>query len=146
MSWVNIGLYTWDTMFNLGRHNAFVCRKEESADDLIERAKFIYDHIPESQIPRDLLPKAKKTYCQLEFEGISSKIQGFPQGADQLRQYTFSGILGDEVAFWENAQAMYSASLPTIEGGGRITLVSSPAPGFFKALVLDQLDSFTGGE
>jgi hypothetical protein len=69
-------------------------------------------------------------------------IQGFPQGADQLRQFTFSGILADEMAFWNDAQEMYSASFPTLEGGGRFTAISSPGAGFFKALVFDQLDRF----
>lgn len=145
MSWMNIALYLWDTMFHVGRFNAFVSRKEEAADELVKRAEFIYDHIPEAAISRDLLPRKEAKFCHLSFPEINSKIQGFPQGADQLRQFTFSGILGDECAFWENAQKFYAASLPTLEGGGRITLISSPGPGFFKALVHDQLDTFGGG-
>jgi hypothetical protein len=58
-------------------------------------------------------------------------------GADQLRQFTFSGILGDECAFWEEARKFYSASAPTIEGGGRMTLISSRSPGFFQRLCYD---------
>lgn len=141
MSWTNVALYLWDTMFYVGRHNAIVSRKEEAADELISRAKFIYDHIPEEVIPRDLLPKMKDTYCKLEFEEINSLLEGFPQGADQLRQYTFSGLFGDESAFWEQAREFYSASYPTLEGGGRMTLVSSAGPGFFKEIVFDQLDN-----
>lgn len=145
MSWVNTALYLWDTMFNVGRFNAFVSRKEEAADELVKRPEFIYDHIPESVIPRDLLPRKHSKFCHLIFPEINSQIQGFPQGSDQLRQFTFSGIFGDEMGFWEEAQKMFSASMPTLEGGGRFTGVSSPAPGFFKALVHDQLDLMTGG-
>ena len=141
MSWANIALYLWDTMFHVGRYNAFVSRKEDAAADLVTRAEFIYDHIPEDVIPRDLLPKKSAKHCHLAFPEINSKIQGFPQGADQLRQFTFSGILGDECAFWEDAQKFYAASYPTLEGGGRMTLISSPGPGFFKALVHDKLDT-----
>ncbi len=140
MSWTNIALFLWDTLFHEGRFNAIVSKKEEDADELIQRAKFIYEHIPESIIPRDLLPAAKYKYCALEFAQIGSKLQGFPQGADQLRQFTFSGILADEMAFWEYARKMYSSAFPTLEGGGRFTGVSSPAPGFFKQLVFDKLD------
>jgi len=145
MSWENIALYLWDAMFHSGRFEGFVSRKEEAADDLVKRAEFIYDHIPEDVIPRDLLPRKSSKFCNLIFPDINSQIQGFPQGADQLRQFTFSGILGDEMAFWEHAQAMYSSSVPTLEGGGRFTGVSSPAPGFFKAMVHDELDTFAGG-
>lgn len=140
MSWFTIGLYLWDTMFHEGKFNAFVSKKEDDAHELVSRAKFIYEHIPEDKIPKALLPAMTSKFCLLEFPDMQSKIQGFPQGADQLRQFTFSGIFGDECAFWEHAKAFYSASFPTIEGGGRMTLVSSPAPGFFKQLCFDALD------
>lgn len=143
MSWFTISLYLWDTIFHEGRFNAFVSKKEDDANELVERAKFILEHIPEDKIPRGLLPEWRSKFCLLEFPALKSKIQGFPQGADQLRQFTFSGIFGDECAFWEQARAFYSASFPTIEGGGRMTLVSSPAPGFFKQLCFDALDQLT---
>lgn len=143
MSWTNIALYTWDTLFHQGRFNAFVSKKEEDSAELVKRAEFIYDHIPQDVIPRDLLPRKKSRYGVLEFPDINSKIEGFAQGADQLRQFTFSGIFADEMAFWENAQKMYSSAVPTLEGGGRFTGVSSPAPGFFKLLVFDLLETAT---
>ena len=141
MSWMNIILYLHDTMFNIGRHNAFVSKKEDDADDLIERALFIQENLRLDYLPKDLIPKAKRKYCMLEFPELNSKIQGFPQGEDQMRQFTLSGILADEIAFWEKAEGLYSASIPTLEGGGRFTGISSPAPGFFKRLVFDMLDN-----
>ena len=140
-SWTIIGLYVWDAIFHKGRNIAFVSRKEEGSDDLVKRAKFIVDHLDQTKIPKDLIPKYRSVENILEFPEINSKIQGFPQGADQLRQFTFSGILGDECAFWEYAEKFYSASLPTIDGGGRMTLISSPAPGFFKKLCFDAMDA-----
>lgn len=145
-SWSFIAAYTHDTMFNEGRFNGFVSKKEDDASELVERAEFIFNKIPEWRIPRALLPAIKngrmsKQPPTLEFEDIHSKIQGFPQGADQLRQFTLSGILGDECAFWDEAQKFYSASTPTLEGGGRMTLISSRSPGFFKKIVFDKLDS-----
>ncbi len=145
MSWMNLALYLWDTLFHIGRANAFVSKKEDDADDLVKRAKFIYDNIPEDVLPKALLPRAVYTYGKLRFPDIDSQIQGFPQGADQLRAFTFSGILADEMAFWEEAQKMYAASFPTLEGGGRFTAISSPGPGFFKRLVFDKLDVETEG-
>lgn len=142
MSWMNIALYTWDTAFHIGRLNAFVSKKEEDADELVKRSLFILDNIPESALPKCMIPRYDYTYGKLKFPETNSMIQGFPQGANQLRQFTFSGILGDEMAFWDSAQEMYASSFPTLEGGGRFTAVSSPAPGFYKALVFDRLDSF----
>jgi hypothetical protein len=145
-SWTFISLFLHDTIFKHGRYNAFVSKKEDDSGELVERAEFIFKHIPEWRIPRKLLPvlkngKMSKQPPLLEFEEIYSKIQGFPQGATQLRQFTFSGLLFDEWAFWEEAQAAYSAAKPTIEGGGRLTGISSRSPGFFKKIVFDQLDA-----
>lgn len=146
MTWVNTCLYVWDTAFHIGRHNALVSKKEDDSDDLIGKCKFVLEHLDFEQLPKDFLPKMDKTYNMLEFPEINSKIEGFASGADQLRQYTFSGIFADELAFWEDAEKMYSASVPTLEGGGRFTGVSSPAPGFFKRLVFDELDGGSTNE
>lgn len=140
MSWTTIGLYVWDTIFNQARHNAFVSRKEEDANELVKRALFIVENLDKTKLIGELIPKYTYKYNNLEFPEIRSKIQGFPQGADQLRSFTFSGIFGDESAFWEYAEKFYSASFPTLDGGGRMTLVSSPAPGFFKKLCFDAMD------
>jgi hypothetical protein len=141
MSWTEISLIVWDTIFNKGRNWAMVSKKEDDANELVMRAKFIIDNIDRNKLPKELLPKYQHKFCVLNFPELHSKIQGFPQGADQLRQFTFSGIFGDESAFWEQAQEFYSASFPTIDGGGKMHLISSPAPGFFKKLVFDQLDA-----
>lgn len=140
MSWMTISLYVWDTIFHKGRFTAFVSKKEDDANYLVSRAKFIVDNLDRTKIPEELIPKYEHKFNVLDFPDIMSKIQGFPQGADQLRQFTFSGIFGDESAFWENAERFYSASFPTIDGGGRMSLVSSPAPGFFKKLCFDAMD------
>lgn len=145
-SWTFISAETWNAIFNESRFIGFVSKKEDDAGDLVSRAEFIYRKIPEWRIPRALLPtisggKMTKQPPVLSFEENHSKIQGFPQGADQLRQFTLSSILGDECAFWEAAQQFYSASKPTLDGGGRMTLISSRSPGFFKKIVFDRLDS-----
>lgn len=141
MSWTNIALYTWDTMFNLGRHQAFVSKKEDDSDELVKRSKFILENLDFEQLPKELLPKHEYVFGKLRFPELDSLIQGFASGADQLRQFTFSGILADEMAFWDNAQAMYAGSFPVIEGGGRFTAISSAGPGFFKKLVFDKFDT-----
>ncbi len=145
MSWCNIGLYLHDTMFGVGRTNVFQSKKEEDSDILINRAKFILDHIPEDKIPKDLIPTFDKTYCSLKFTDIHSEIIGVAQGADQTRGLTVSGALFDEFAFWDKAEETYSAFIPTIEGGGRCTILSSAAPGFMEKLVFDTLDQMEVG-
>ena len=145
-SWNFISLYLHDTIFNPGRLNGFVSKKEDDSGELVSRAEFIYNHIPEWRIPKALLPpilngKMSKQPPTLSFESINSKIQGYPQGSDQLRQFTFSGLLFDEWAFWELAQKSYSSAKPTLDGGGRLTGISSRSPGFLKKIVFDRIDS-----
>lgn len=138
ISWTMLSLYSWKGLFQLNRHIAMVSKKEDDADELIKRIKFIVENLDE-RIPKEFRRMEYK-FNNLYFPETGSRIQGFPQGADQLRQYTFSDVFGDESAFWEDAEKMYAASFPTIEGGGGMCLVSSPAPGFFKRLVHDKLD------
>lgn len=141
MSWGCIVLHLWDAMFHNGRNVALVSKKEDDANELVKRCLFILDHIKEEDFPSELRPKYTTKYNHIGFPQLNSEIQGFPQGADQLRQHTFSRIMADEMAFWENAKEMYASSMPTLEGGGAITAISSAAPGFFKDLVHDELNS-----
>lgn len=136
LSWLMIFLHTHLAMFNEGQAIYFISDKEEKSDELVKRAEFIVKYIPDSEM---LKPRWKSSFCYLEFPGLNSFIQGVPMGAGQLRQYTASAIFADEMAFWERARETYMASIPTIQGGGRFTGVSSPQIGFFKDLVFDQV-------
>lgn len=146
MSWLMIALYLWDTLFNGYRHNFFQSDKESKSNDLVGRAEFIFDNIPEKLWPLELRPKKRRVENLLEFPETKSKIQAIAMGADQLRQYTASGILMDEFGFWPLARESYTTTRPTAEGGGRITIVSTNPPiagaktPFFYRLVDDELD------
>lgn len=140
ITWTVCAIYLWDAIFHEGRLNALVSKKETDSLDLLSRCKFIYDNIPDSILPVKPSMEFKKKPPELLFPEIDSKILGFPQGADQLRQYTCSRIAADEMAFWENARETFVAMKPTIEGGGQIVLFSTRYPGFFQQLIQDHLD------
>lgn len=147
-SWTFISLALWDVIFHRGREWAFVSKKEDDSMELVARAEFIYNKIPPDKIPKVLLPTIKggrmlKSPPKLEFDFGNNEISyiaGFPMGADQLRQFTFSGLLGDECAFWPNAEEFYTGAKPTTDGGGRMILISSRSPCFFKKLVFDKIN------
>ena len=134
ITWLMVFLHLWLAMFREGVAIFFVSDKEDKSDELVKRAEFIYKYIPDSMV---LKPRIKSSYCYLEFPGLNSYIQGVPQGADQLRQFTASAILADEVAFWEKARETFMAMKPTTDGGGKVTLISSPREGFMKDLCFD---------
>lgn len=149
VSWTYLALISHEIIFFKGRNWAVTSRKEEAARDLVSRIEFIINHIPEDMIPRALIPKMKHGKMQsspptIEFPETYSKVQGHPQGGDQLRQYGFSGIFEDECAFQEESEATYAAAEPTVGKTGRFIKVSSRAiedGGFFKKIVFDQLDA-----
>lgn len=132
MSWLFSACYLWDTQFHEGRLNFFQSKKEEDADRLLQRAWFIYEHQPDWL--KAMFP-AEYTYCHIKFKHAGSEIWGVPQGGDQTRSHTASGIFSDEMAFQPMAEDAYTGAKPTIDGGGRFTGVSSANPGFFQFLV-----------
>lgn len=136
ISWLFCFLHTWLMMFREGASIYFVSQKEEKSDELVKRCTFIYDHIPESEM---LKPASKATYCKLAIPGLSSFIMGIPEGARQLAQYTGTALFFDEFAHWDYARETFMAAKPTTEGGGKITLVSSPREGFYKELCFDMI-------
>lgn len=148
-SWTFLALIVWDTIFHRGRSWAVTSKKEEDAKELVSRCEFMIERIPPEKIPPELIPKMKNGKMQssppaIEFVETHSKIQGFPAGADQLRQRGFSGIFEDESAFQEESEETYAAAEPTIRGGGRFNKVSSRAikdRGFFKKICFDRLDA-----
>jgi len=133
ITWLIIALYLWDVQFHEGRHVFVQSKKEEDANSLIERAKFIYDHEPAFLKRHEM----NSVYCVLEFPAINSRMKGIPEGPDQIRMYTASGIFMDEMAFQDSAEKAFQAAKPTIDGGGRFTGVSSANPSFFQTLVED---------
>mgnify|MGYP003145453135 CR=1 FL=1 len=150
ITWVCVGLYLWDTQFHGAKLTFFQSKKEDDADDLVKRAKFIWDHEPfflkRYQDPKTgLCPleanpqnKGQHIFCKLGFPQINSEIRGIPQGGEILRMHTASGIFSDEMGFQPEAKTAYTASKPTISGKGRFTGVSTAEDGtFFEALVFD---------
>jgi hypothetical protein len=140
VSWTMVALHCWLARFYPGSTVAFVSRKQglndsEGAAELVRRVKFIEEHLPLEIEPIPF----QYNFARIKYPTIGSEIIGVAQGADQLRQYTLTAIFADEMAFWELAHDTYSASVPTLEGGGRFTGVSSANPGFFKQAVFDAL-------
>ena len=152
MSWLFTSLYLWDTQFHFGRLTFFQSKKEDDANDLVKRAKFVWDNEPNflkrypidgKLIPLKANPQANgtHTYCKLSFPDINSEIRGIPEGGDVIRMHTASGILSDEMAFQPAAMNAYTAAKPTISSKGRFTGVSTAEDNtFFQDLCFDNIE------
>ena len=125
VTWLMCACHLWDAWAHQGRRIFFQSKKEKDANANIDRVKFIYENLPphyKIAHPANM----PMTYLKLEFGKQKSIIEGIPQGADVLRQYTCSRIFSDETAFQEQAEKAWEAAKPTITGGGSIVMVSSP--------------------
>lgn len=147
MTWLMCSLSVHEAQFNEGRHIFVQSKKEDDANTLVERCKFIYHQQP------DFLKheSTDEVYCKLKFPGIHSKIVGIPQGGDQIRMHTATIIFSDEIAFQPEAEDAFAAAKPCIEGGGSFVGVSTANPGFFadicqeKGEIIDILDEHPRG-
>lgn len=152
MTWIFVCLYLWDTQFHKGKLTFFQSKREDDADDLIKRAKFIWDHEPKflkrsyerkqfSVLECNPQHKGQHVSCKMMFPSIHSEIRGIPQGGDIIRMHTASGILSDEMGFQPEAKAAYVAAKPTLSANGRFTGVSTAEDNsFFEGLVFDKYE------
>ena len=140
MSWLSVWWHLWLGMFYPGAHVYLQSENEEKSNELIERAGFIYNHIPDEAFPRPKLKNGKVLYCHMGFPQLYSFLQGVPQGANQLRGPTASAVMLDEAAFWEHGRASFAATRPCTEGGGRVTVISSAQNGWFRDLCYDEIE------
>lgn len=139
VSWTFMGLALWFTMYKEGVRTFIMSKKEKDANALLDRVKFIYDHLPSQLTEKHRADPYK--YCELAWSKRNNIIQAIPQGADQVRQYTSSLIISDESAFQERSEEAYTAAKPSLSGGGKYVAISTPnGREFFERIVHDKLN------
>lgn len=138
VTWMGMAYCLWLAMFHQGKRIFVQSKKEQDANNLIDRIKFIYEHLPDWF--KEKYKANPFSYLKLEFGKWNSIIQGIPQGAEQLRQYTVSLVFSDEMAFQEKSEEAFIAAKPTITGGGQYIGVSTPNfKEFFYRLIQDRI-------
>ena len=139
ISWLLVALYLHDAQFHPGRLIVYQSKKGEDATALIRRSLVIFDRQPSWMKQENRF--REHPHGKLTFPAIESSIVGLPQGAEQLRSYTLSGLLVDEAAYQPLMQEAWTAAKPTIDAGDcRVTMVSSANPSFFEMLVSDRVE------
>ncbi len=125
MTWLFVSLHLHETFTKPYSNTFFRSQYFEDADDLVKKALFVYESIPEEIWPKSLRPSVKIKEGQLYFPEVESYIYAVASGASKMRSRTSSSILFDEFAFQEDGREAYMAAKPTIQGGGRISIVST---------------------
>lgn len=130
VSWIIVSLLLWDALFHKHRRQCAQSREIDSAKALVGRARHIYEQLAKRGFPG--LPAAERlkgdygTSKSIKFPGQKSQIMAAPQGGDVYRSYTFSNVGSDEIAFQSEAEAGFTAAIPTVSGGGKYLGVSTP--------------------
>lgn len=136
MTWLCCALYLWEAFFFGHRLTFFQSKKESDANELILRTYQMWQSLPAWMREWN---HCEKIYSYAEFAKSKSRIFGIPSGADQIRGYQPTGVFVDEAAYVLDMDKMIAAIRPAIRSGGRLTAISSAAPGYFASMVLDQL-------
>lgn len=142
MTWLMCSLHLHMAITQTDRNIFMASMDETLAINNLKKCKFIYDRIPTDVWPIELLPKINNNRADcLKFDDIGSMITAIPSGADQIRGETASAIMFDEYAFWPKAQETYEAARPATQGGGKMTLLTTPSPGSYaKKIHYDLID------
>lgn len=138
LSHLMMGCHGWLGMFHQGQKIAIQSKKFEDADALLDRLDNSL-RITKERFPHVDWPHHKKKEGRILWPEVNSIMVAIAQGAEKTRSYTYSAILSDETAFQEQADDAFNAAVPTIEGGGKYTMISTADPGFFEEIVFDKL-------
>jgi hypothetical protein len=142
-TWLVVALYTWDALYHPGRQHVFQSEDAAKTRELVERSFVLFNNQPSFlKIQNPALFKVGDNKAgELKVPGLESEILGFPQGADQIRQFHPSGVFTDETAFQALAGDSFAAIKPAIQAGGKYTAVSSANPSFFQKICQDTTDN-----
>jgi hypothetical protein len=128
----------WVAKFQKNRLIFIQSKKELDAANLVfntewpkARISFMEYHLPES-----LKSECSTSYGNLYFKDTASTISGIPEGGDQIRSYTASVIYCDEAAFQPEFEEAWTAAQATINGGGKIIVVSTAKSGAYMRQLL----------
>lgn len=124
VTWLFCCITAHETLFRNARNTAYISKKFDDANaHLQKRVAHVCNRLPSD---RFFVPPYKLKSGELSCEWTGSIVRAMGEEAKGLRQYTFSWIFSDEMAFQEQADEMVTAAMPTVKGGGRFTGVSTP--------------------
>lgn len=130
VTWLLCALSLHRCLTQRGSRIGYQAKKFDDADlYLRDRMWFIYEHIP----VRYDKPKARYVSGAIEVfhdtrsNSPTAQIQALAEGAEQVRQFTFTLWWADEFGFQKGQDESLMAAKPSIDGGGQGIITSSAA-------------------
>jgi hypothetical protein len=130
MTWFFAAMFLHDILSRVVRRNMFQSKKQEDADNVLDRSRHIYERLVTDfgdflDIQRvKMYGDRHGTDSKMEIESTRSQLWAIPQGPDIVRSYTTTGNLSDESEFQPKFSESYTAAMPSF-GNGHYIAVSS---------------------
>ena len=121
-TWTMCAYILWDCITKEHRNWYVQSKKEDDSDKILIRQYGIWERLPEFL----KIPIAKKSYGKIHFPETKCTIYGVAQNSNSLRQECASGIFVDESEWQDEIEASMTAFQPTLDGGGKLVMVSTP--------------------
>jgi len=130
ITWTMLGMHLWLGMTGSDREIYFRRQNFEDSLKLLSDMEYIYDHIPEDMWPRKFRPKKQTKEGIFMLPELNTVFYAVSSGKDKMRGRTPTAVLLDEFAFQEDDEMVYQTLKPSLSGGARISIVSTPCPVF----------------
>lgn len=129
LSWVVLAFALWLAVFQQGVRILILCKTEGDASESLDRIRRMLERLSADPASAHVLAglqrpaKERDAVTKLDVGGSTIRaLVGTPAAA---RSETAGLVIADEFAFQRRAAEIWRALLPTIEGGGRIAVIST---------------------
>lgn len=143
LSWLSLAYSSWRLVFRPGYSVIALSKREDEANELTRRMKFILKYLPKWMIQEKKY--ASKDFAGPVWEATTSSVtiyhpdsepstfKSFTSSEDSARSFTANLVILDEWAFQQFARQIWSAAYPTINrpGGGQVIGISTAKMGTF---------------
>lgn len=128
LSWIFLAYALWLAITQQGVRVLILCKTEGDASELLDRIRRMRDRLAADPLSAHILDglQAKKARDHVTALDIgTSTIKALVGTPAAARSETAGLVLLDEFAFQRGAGEIWRAILPTVEGGGRLGVVST---------------------
>lgn len=127
ITWECVAYALWLALFWRGKLVLFFSQGQDEADEMLRRFKSMYERIEHrwpglwARLPRY---SGKPNTSRVHFDN-GSRVKSLPATKKAGRSEAASLVIADEFAFMEWAEHTYEAFKPTIDGGGKLIILST---------------------
>jgi hypothetical protein len=123
ISWLCCAYALWLCLFKANRVVLIFSKSQDEANELTRRISVMYHRLTDAM--RAALPVLVKDNTEGIEWANGSRIMAMPATKSSGRTFTASLIIADEFAFMQWAAELYTSIKPTIDGGGKMLILST---------------------